>query len=100
MTWRLRPPNGSGTLAPRIVASWVRMKFCPMSNSSCSLRLLDSRPSCRIGTLEASYLIMLGGVIPGGSGRRIACETAVIWASASSTLALGWRYTRVTEAPL
>ena len=53
-----------------------------------------------IGTLEASYLMMLGGKVPGGMGRSRVCEMAVIWASASSTLAFGWKYTRVTETPV
>jgi hypothetical protein len=44
-----------------------------------------------MGTLEASYLMMLGGVVPGGSGRSRVWAMAVIWASASSTLALGWK---------
>ena len=74
-----------------MVASWVRMKFCPMSNSSCSLRVSLCRPSWRIGTLEASYLRMLGGKVPGGMGRSMVCEMAVICASASSTLAFGWK---------
>ena len=51
-----------------MVASWVRMKFWPMSNSSCSLMVSLCRPSWMIGTLEASYLMMLGGRVPGRHG--------------------------------
>ena len=67
------------------------MKFCPMSNSSCSLIAGLSRLSWRIGTLEASYLMMLGGVVPGGNGRSSVCAMAVNCASATSTFALGWK---------
>ena len=83
-----------------MVASGVRMKFCPMSNSSCSLMVLLANPNWRIGTLEASYLMMLGGVAPGGKMRSSVCAMAVTWASATSTLALGWKCTRVTETPV
>ena len=44
-----------------------------------------------MGTLEASYLMMLGGVVPTGKGRSRVWEMAVTCASASSTLALGWK---------
>src|SRR4051812_31486088 len=54
----------------------------------------------RIGTLEASYFRMPGGNIPGGSVRRIVCESAVICAIAISTFAFGCRNTRITETPL
>ena len=74
-----------------MVANWVRMKFWPRSKSSCSLSVLLERPSCRMGTVEASYLMMLGGEVPGGKMRSMLCERAVTCASASSTLALGWK---------
>ena len=82
-----------------MVASWVRMKFWPMSNSSCSLITGLSSPSCRMGTLDASYFKMLGGVVPGGKIFSRVCEMAVICESATSTFAFGWKYTRVTETP-
>ena len=74
-----------------MVANWVRMKFCPMSNNSCSLMVLLSSPNWRMGTLEASYLMMLGGSVPGGNARRSVWDTAVICARATSTFALGWK---------
>src|ERR1035438_10779027 len=68
------------------------MKFEPRSNRSCSLSVLLSSPSCRMGTLEASYLMMLGGVVPGGKMRSSVCAMDVTCESATSTLALGWKY--------
>ncbi len=75
------------------------MKFEPRSNRSCSLSVLLSSPSCRMGTLEASYLMILGGVVPGGKILSSVCAMDVTCESATSTLALGWKYTRVTETP-
>src|ERR1035441_9865769 len=65
-----------------MVASWVRMKFCPKSNRSCSLKVSLLKASWMIGTLDASYLMMLGGVVPTGKGRSRVWEMAVICASA------------------
>ena len=44
-----------------------------------------------MGTLEASYLMTLGGNIPGGRMRSMVCDDAVTCAIAISTLALGWK---------
>ena len=44
-----------------------------------------------MGTLEASYLMMLGGGVPGGKIRSSVCEMAVICDSATSTFAFGWK---------
>ncbi len=65
-TWRILPPYGYGVAAPCTVASWVRMKFCPRSNSTCSGSVLLLRPSCTIGVVEAVYVMTSGGVVPGG----------------------------------
>ena len=45
--------------------------------------------SCSTGTLDALYLITLGGKIPGGRTRRMVWEMAVTWAIASSTFTFG-----------
>src|SRR5207253_4227527 len=66
ITDRFLPPNGYDTDAPCTVPSCVRMKFWPQSNISCSRKDLLERPSCRTGTVAASYLKMLAGNIPGG----------------------------------
>ena len=44
-----------------------------------------------MGTLEASYLRILGGVVPGGKIRSSVCEMAVTWARAMSIFTLGWK---------
>ena len=42
------------------------MKLFPRSKISCSVRVVLLNPSCRIGTLAASYLRTWGGNVPGG----------------------------------
>ena len=94
------PPYGSGSDAPCTVESRVRMKFCPRSYSCSSGSVLLLMLNCRIGTLDASYLTMLGGKIPGGRFFKTVCETAVIWAIANSGFTLGRKKTRITAAPV
>ena len=48
-------------MRPARLPSGVRMKLLPRSKISCSRSVLLSRPSCRMGTLEASYFRMFGG---------------------------------------
>ncbi len=78
MTARCFPPKGYETEAPCTVPSGVRMKLFPRSKISCSRSVLLERPNCRMGTLEASYLRMLAGNIPGGIWRSAVCMVAVI----------------------
>ena len=58
--------------APCTVPSGVRMKLLPRSKISCSRSVLLERPSCRMGTLAASYFRTLAGNIPGGIWRSAA----------------------------
>ncbi len=97
---RLLPPYGNGTAMPGTVISLGRRKFSAASLSSCSDSVLLDSPSCRIGMLEAEYLITSGGVMPGGSWRSCACETDTICASAVWMLAVGWKKTLMMETPL
>jgi hypothetical protein len=52
-----------------------------------------------MGTLEALNRMMAGGVMPVGSECSTDCEEAASWATAASTLALGWKKTRITPMP-
>ena len=54
-----------------------------------SLLVSVTVPAGTSGTLEASYLMMLGGVAPGGKIRSRVWAMAVIWARATSILAFG-----------
>ena len=47
--------------------------------------------SWRIGTREALYWRISGGVVPAGIVRSSVCDTAVICAMAASILAFGWK---------
>jgi len=51
--------EGIRTEAPWTVPSCVRMKLLPKSKISCSRRVLLTKPSCRMGTLAASYFRIL-----------------------------------------
>ena len=48
------------------------------------------------GMLEAEYLMMSGGVMPGGSCRTCACSIATTCAIAVWMLAVGWKNTLMT----
>ncbi len=97
--WRILPPNGSGTAAPWTVASCVRMKLLPRSYSCCSASVSLDSPSCRIGTVDALYVMMFGGSVPGGRMRRI--DAALLAASAIARLmsAPGWKKIFTTDTP-
>ena len=56
--------------------SGVRMKLLPRSKISCSRRVLLERPSCRMGTLAASYLRTLAGK---HAGRHLAQRRFAWW---------------------
>src|SRR5271156_1433143 len=66
MTFRCFPPYGYGMAVPGTLMRPTRIKFCPMSESCCSVASGADRPSCKIGTEEALYVMTKGGVIPGG----------------------------------
>src|SRR5262245_27458031 len=96
MTWRFLPPKGYDTVAPCTVASGVRMKLVARSKISCSWSVVLLNPSCRIGTLAASYLRTWGGNVPGGMLRTWTWHCVTICESARSTSTVGWKNTRTT----
>src|SRR6185295_289960 len=59
----------------------------------------DWSPSCRIGTLDAEYRMISGGVVPGGMVRRRVWLMAVTSALAAPMLASGWKKTRISPTP-
>src|ERR1700691_1422165 len=77
----------------------VRMKFWPMSANCCSFSPGAERPSWRIGTDEALYSTMNGGVIPGGSVRTVLWLIAVTWAIANPMSVCGWKKTLTRPTP-
>ena len=52
-----------------------------------------------MGTLEALYWRISGGVVPGGLVRRSCCETAVTSAIAAPIWVFGWKKTLITPTP-
>ena len=70
------------------------------SNNCCSDIFGLLKLYCKIGTVEALYWMINGGVIPGGICFRTVCADAVICATAESTEAFGWRKTLMTPMPL
>src|SRR5437764_2114287 len=56
-------------------------------------------PSWRMGTLDALYRRMFGGVMPVGSDFSTDCDDAASCATAASIFAFGWKKTRMTESP-
>ena len=60
----------------------TRIVFMARSKICCSESVWLLMPYCKIGTVEALYWMMSGGVVPGGSCFRMVCDTAVIWATA------------------
>src|SRR5471032_1201888 len=75
-TRRDLPPYGYGTAAPGMVTSCGRRKLTAVSNSDCSGSVLLDKASWITGIDEAEYLMISGGVIPGGSCLTCACSIA------------------------
>src|SRR6185312_4206891 len=96
---RCLPPYGNGSAAPCTVASCVRMKLLPESKSCCSDIVSLVNPICSTGTVDAEYTTTSGGWMPGGSCLSPAWTIAVVCASADWMLAVGWKYTLMTEMP-
>ncbi len=46
---------------------------------------------CKMGTVDAEYLMISGGSWPGGMRRSTVCAMAVSWDTPASTEALGWK---------
>src|SRR5437870_3599360 len=84
---------------PGIVISCGRRMLIAASNAVCSGRVWLDRPSWIAGMLEAEYLMMSGGVIPGGSWRSWVWAIATTWAIAVWMLAVGWKKTLMTLMP-
>ncbi len=57
-------------------------------------------PICRIGTLEALYWMISGGVVPGGMIRSRVWQMEVTCATPASTFAPSWKKTLITATPL
>src|SRR6202050_2656667 len=100
------------------------MMLLPRSNSCASDSVGLDSASCRIGTEEAVYARMEGGVVPAGGARRrggtdeavyarrkggkvqggaersCVCDTPVICANDSSSLAFGWKKYLTTDVPV
>src|SRR6266403_3610193 len=70
-----------------------RSKICDSDSSS-----LDSA-SWMIGTVEALYARMNGGLVAGGANRSCVCDTPVICAYDSSSLTVGWKKYFTTAMP-
>src|SRR5262249_16831274 len=77
-TSRCLPPYGQGMAAPGITVNCGRTKLTEVSKRICSGRLLLLMPTCMMGTLDAEYTMISGGLVPAGSCRTEVCEMAVI----------------------
>ena len=65
------------------------MKLLPEIEDLLLAQSLAGKPSCRMGTLAASYFRTLAGNIPGGILRSAICIVAVTCATAMSTFTFG-----------
>ena len=81
---------------PGMVTSCGRSWLIVASNTACSGSVGLDTPIWITGMLDAEYLMMRGGVTPGGSWRSSVCEIATTWASAVWMLAVGWKNTLTT----
>ena len=80
-----------GNRRPTRSAASHRMKLFPRSKMSCSRRVLLARPSCRTGTLAASYFKTKPGNMPGGMLRTAEVICEVTCATAISMCTLAWK---------
>jgi hypothetical protein len=67
------------------------MKLLASSKSVVSERSLLDSASCRIGTLAALKLRIVGGVMPAGICFSTVCDMAPTSASAALMLTVGWK---------
>ena len=67
------------------------MKLVAWSNRIVSESCWLERASCRIGTLEALKLRIVGGVTPAGICFRTVCDIAETSASAALMFTVGWK---------
>jgi hypothetical protein len=80
---------GKGIAAPATEANCGRMKLVASSNSVVSESALLESASCRIGTLEALKLRIVGGVTPAGICFKTVCDIAETSASAALIFTVG-----------
>src|SRR5471030_853251 len=80
-----------------MVTSCGRSWLIAASNTVCSGSVGLDMPIWITGMLEAEYLMISGGVMPGGSWRRSVCSIATTCAMAVWILAVGWKNTLMTE---
>ena len=76
-----------------------RSTLMAVSNTVCSGSVGLDSASCTTGMLLAEYLMMSGGVMPGGSWRSCACMMDTTCAMAVGMFAVGWKKTLMTETP-
>src|SRR5665213_4520616 len=84
---------------PVIVMGCGLRMLMAASNTVCSGSVGLDRPSWMTGMLEAEYLMISGGVMPGGICRNWVCSIATTWAIAVWILAVGWKKTLMTAMP-
>src|SRR4051812_3057573 len=82
-----------------MVMSCGRSTLIAVSNTACSGSVGLARPSWITGMLEAEYLMISGGVMPGGSCRTCVCMIATTCAMAVWMFAVGWKNTLITLMP-
>ena len=99
-TTRILPPYGNGIAAPGMVTSCGRSWVTAASNTACSGSVGLDSASCTTGILEAEYLMISGGVMPGGSWRTCGCTAATTCASAVWMFAPCWKKIFSTETPV
>jgi hypothetical protein len=96
---RCLPPYGKGIATPGMVTSCGRSWLIAESNTACSGRVGLESASWITGIDEAEYLMISGGVVPGGSWRTCVCEIATTCASAVWMFAFGWKKILMTDTP-
>ena len=82
---------------PGMVTSCGRSWLTAASNTDCSGSVGLDSASWITGMLEAEYLMISGGVMPGGSWRTCVCIAATTCAIAVWMLAVGWKNTLMTR---
>src|SRR5471032_1348515 len=82
-----------------MVTSCGRNWLIAASNRLCSESVGLDMPIWITGMLEAEYLMISGGVMPGGNWRSCVCSMAVTCAIAVWMLALGWKKILMTAMP-
>jgi hypothetical protein len=82
-----------------MVTNLGRRKFTAASNRACSFIVGLDSPNWMTGMLDAEYLMMSGGRMPGGSWRSADCSWETICATAVGMLAPGWKNTLMTAMP-